>query len=254
MFAQELIKIPLEKAYPENDKNLALFLDKDAVLVLTSIQNDIGEYFSIKDIMTSTEGKVIFGEQDFMERIKDFLGILETRLERFFDTEKASYIFFDKEEQLFIQDIFKKNNLNCIVELRLRKEGKFESVDFEKITPSEFSKFRKHLRKHKIKYVINPERYFELKLAKINKADDFREKFEARKAEVEKQQIAQYFEKYPELEGVNSEEDFKKLLKQYAKKYHPDINPEAGDMFTQITVDFEAPEIENTMFSYRDSS
>ena len=239
MFSDEIRLLPLEKAFPADDKSLAIALDKDVSIILTNIQNDVGEYFSIKDVMSSTEGKKIFGERDFNDRVMEFVEILNTRFERFFDTEKTDYIFFDKEEQKYILDIFNKNHLTAIVSLRMLIDGKYEIVDFEKMEPVTFNKFRRYFRQYKLKYIINPERYFEFIMMKRGKSDDFRNKFESRRVEMEKKQIQKYLEKYPELVDINSPEEVKKIMKQYAKKYHPDVNPNGADLFQEMKSDFE---------------
>ena len=223
-----LRSLPLKQVSPFNSDDLVFFASEDLALVISNIADESLNYFSIKDIMTKND---IFKCSDFEKSCSDFLKIKNSRLERFFKTKKSEYVFFDKEEQYFLKEIFKKNNLSGIVTIYSRKEDVFKKVDFDKITIGNFNLMRVVFNKLNIVYCMKPERYLLLRI-RAEKDSVGGGVFKDKEKEMVKKILAEY-----NMTNVTSRKELKSQFKSLAKKYHPDVNPEGEDIFKKLKED-----------------
>lgn len=245
MFCNDIQNVPLQQSCPLGEEDLLIIMDKNLAIGLSNIQNEADQFFTIKTIM---EEGVVFDCKDFENRCELFADIIDTRLERYFDTKKSKYIFFDEEEQKHIKNIFRKNKLNCIVKIYIREneEDTFKELDFEDVSGYDYMKdpllmkAKKALRKLNVKYVISPDRYIELKQKRSKRVHDFKQSFERKKKEAELKQIQKYFDKYPGLSEIESETGFKSLYRNLAKKHHSDVATGDDDAFIEMKTDFDA--------------
>jgi hypothetical protein len=242
MFPKSIRKLPWEKICPLNENDLLVIMNKNVAFGLMNIADEDNNYFSISQIMRIPENTAVFGVGSFEDKCKDFSEIMDSRLERFFDTKKTDYIFFDKEEQKFLKGVFANLNVTCQVELFAQKDGEYKKVNYEDISVQDFKKFRPFFSKLGVIYVIRPERYNVLnnvyKLKNESNQDKIKRAQEA-KAQAELQAALKIVEKYPGLSEIRSQVEFKAFYRNLAKKLHPDVNSEGQNQFTEMNADFE---------------
>lgn len=243
MFANELRKLDWTYIMPLNNNDLLYLLNPNFGLGLRNIHDHNNNLFIIKDIMEHPDYQHIFACNDFFKKINEFSKILDARIERLFITKKANYLFFDVEEQNFLQEIFNKNNLQCIVTIYKRnQDGLFKEIDFEKITYADYSIIKNDLLNLGIKYVITPDRYINLKLIAENRIQEKKQVYSEKIKEQQRQQelitIREIFAKYEINDIPQSENEFKQIYKNLAKQYHPDVGGDT-EKFNQLQADFE---------------
>jgi len=239
LFHKFIKRVPFDKIAPFNSEDLLLIMSPKTAIVLKSIMNDFNERFLIKDIIINN--KKVFGEKDFNERCKDFANIMSSRIERYFESNKSKYIFFDEEEQLFLKDLFHKNSLSCIVEVYFKIDDSFQKVDVEKININDFRLVRRDLSKLGVIEAMKVERYHNLisrKSGRVNRKKGFFN-FNDFISNSEKSKIETLKLMYPSLSEVSSKEDFKVCYKKLAKKFHPDLNPGKEEKFKRMKDNFE---------------
>lgn len=219
--------------------------DKDDLLVLASPliafrivkpQDEAGNFFSIKDTM---ESSTVFACPDFNKRAEEFAKIFETRIERYFETGRASYIFFDEEEQAFIKGIFRKNVLisSVLIYIRPDNETKFKQIDYVDLNSTQYMEVNKHLRKLKAICMVRPELYYSMYNSTARKSKD---KFEEMMSKKEQTIIEPMLSRYPKLKDIKSKQQLKKYYRYLSKKYHPDLRDEdEDDISAEINKDFE---------------
>jgi len=233
-------RIPLDKILPYNENDLLMFISPDIALVIMSLMDDNKQVFSIKSLMM--ENQQVFACADFEKAVSEFSkDILKARLERYFETKKSEYIYFDKEEQLFLKNIFERNHLSGFIKICFKNSsGIFEAVNFEKISMAEYRKIKTDLRKMGIIYAITPERFIALKRAQAQTAQkksnpfSFKEMMEKK----EKEKINKVFVRFPEFE-VRTKQSLKGAYRLLSKSYHPDVNSGDDKMFKILKEDYE---------------
>lgn len=235
LFTKQIRKLPLEQAIPFNKDDLMIVVSKNIAFRLTNLMDERHNGFYVQDVM---EKETVFATPEFSVRMKKFAEIMEARMERFFDTGKAEYLFFDEEEQNYIRNVFNNHDLKCgvLIYVKKKKSGKFEELDFEQMDYKAFKKIAPHFKKLGIKCVVRPEKYFILK-HQFNEKN--RERFEKLKQNKEGAFMEKMFKRYKLLKEMNTKEDVAKYYKKLAVKYHPD---KGGDpeVFMKIKSDFEA--------------
>jgi len=235
MFSNEIRKIPLDKVIPFNHDDLIIAPSKDVFFQMVQLGDDRGVPLYIKELMLKED---VFNCDSFEERCAEFGTIMDARLERFFETKKCTYLFFDKEEQNVIKKYLMTNTLTCHIKIYLRQEDdSFKYVDFEsELTPAQFRTVKTHMKKLRIKCVVEPDSYFRVMYEKNKQAKDkmtaMRNRFD---------NMDSFKEQYPKLKETTTQEQVKDFYKRLCKKYHPDknSNPDANDVFVKINTDFE---------------
>lgn len=221
MFGAALRKAPFERAMPFNESDLMILISPEIGFRLCNITTEAGLTFKIEEFMAG-EPKV-FGE-NFKQRIVEFAEIFQGRVERFFETKKSDYIFFDEEEQKFLRKLMSKQGLSCSVEIyRFFKDKSPERIDFLELPYEEAMKVSKFLSACKVRSVINCREYYYLAKKNYDETKDRTSRFNNFKAK-SNDEMEQFFKKYPKLKGLDSQERVDKYFKKLTIKYHPDSN------------------------------
>lgn len=212
-------KLPLENLFPYNN-DLMLALNQNISLRLCSLCKENGEVFSILSIMRSNEN--IFGK-DINQRITDFVEIFPSRLERKFSTNKATYVFFDLEEQKFLMQYFSIPGLSCGIEI----------YDIETNTPLELESLNFKL-KREIISALN-----KLNVRAVMTVSEYVSMYNAYDKEKQIAPMNKYFKFYPKLSGFQTKARVDKYFKKLKAKYHPDNNlsDDTSDKFRRICQD-----------------
>jgi hypothetical protein len=232
-------RIPLNKVMPYNENDLLMFVSPNVAFIIFSLMDDNKQVFSTKAIMMGH--KEVFACTDYEKAVEDFSrNTLKARLERFFKTKKSEYIYFDKEEQDFLKKVFEKNNLSGFVQICLRrKDGKFEQINFEEISYTDYKRVRADLRSIIAMYMITPERFMALKRVQgkaEQKYNPFSFKDMLNKKDNEK--AKKILEKFPDF-NVSSKKSVKAAYRMLSKTYHPDVNKGEDKMFKEIKEAYE---------------
>lgn len=223
MFGSALRKAPFERAMPFNDKDLFILINPEIGIRLCNITTEQGLEFSIRDFITIDEDKV-FKCEDFETKMKDFVEILPSRIERFFVTDKADHIFFDLEEQKYLRKIMSRPGLSCSVEIyKFDKNKPAEKIDVLSLNAKESREVLAMLNAWRVRMIVDVREYYQLA------RDDFEER-EARRARYEefmkkarpKDPMETMFKKYPKLKGLDTKDRVNKYFKKLTVKYHPD--------------------------------
>jgi hypothetical protein len=236
-------KIPLDKILPYNENDIIMFVSPDIALVIFSLRDDNKQVFSIKSIMMDNSS--VFACTDFDKVIAEFgKTLLKPRLERFFETKKSEYIYFDKEEQIFIKNILDKNHLSGFVRICMKnKEGVFADINFDKIKAGEYKNIRSDLRSLGIMYFVTADRrYAENKVLNATKEEakksnpfSFRDMLKKR----ETAKVDKVFKRFPDFK-VKTKQSVKAVYKMLSKIYHPDVK-DTGDekKFKELKSDYD---------------
>lgn len=235
MFSGGLRNIPFEKVIPYNKDDLLLVEDKDIAIRLTNIMDENENIFSISYTM---ENEKIFNCKDFNARCQEFAEIFPARLERYFDTSKADYLFFDLEEQKMLEKIFKMSNLNCSVVIYMEKDGEFKEVELENLGFKESRRCLQVLNKYKVRAVTRVDEYYKLKQASKHSAEETKKKFDEMAKRQNEKVMGKYFKRYSKLSGFKTKSEVNTYYKKLVKKYHPDKGGD-GDIFVIINEDFK---------------
>lgn len=223
MFGPALRKAPFERAMPFNDKDLFILINPEIGIRLCNITTEQGLEFCIRDFITLDDEKV-FKCDDFEQKMKDFVEILPSRIERFFVTEKSDYIFFDLEEQKYLRKIMSRPGLSCSVELyKFDKNKPAEKIDMLSLPHKESRFVLNMMSAWRVRAIVDVREYYQI--AK----DDFDEK-EERRARYEefmkrakpKDPMEDLFKKYPKLKTLDTKAKVDKYFKKLTVKYHPD--------------------------------
>lgn len=238
MFGAALRKAPFERAVPFNESDLMILISEDIGFRLCNITTETGMTFKIQEFMAG-EPKV-FGE-NFKERISEFAGIFQGRVERFFVTKKSDYIFFDEEEQKFLRKLMSKQGLSCSVEIyRFYKDRSPEKIDYLDVSYEEAMKVTRFLSACKVRAVVNCRDYYYLAKKNYDETKDRRSKFRDFEQRRENDELVELFVKYPKLKDLDSQDRVNKYFKKLTVKFHPDNhNGETTDYCAMIQKDFD---------------
>jgi hypothetical protein len=242
MFPKGIWKLDWSKICPLNEKDLLYLLSNDVAFGLINLMDEKNYSFKLKSIIDEPKNKEVFGPTGFDERSKEFAELMDAKIERFFETNKTSYIFFDAEEQKFLKEVFESYTLTCQIKIYIKKNGNFEVIDLDNINSSDYRKIRKFFKLTNVIYVIRPERYVYLNNIRKNKAEKNQDRIkQTRKAKEEADMNAarKILLKYPGLNDIKNEEEFKSFYRALAKQYHPDKNQGDSSRFVEINKDFE---------------
>jgi len=234
MFSKSLRLIPFEQAIPFSKDDLLLVMDKDVAFRLANIVDEDNKPFSI----SYTMGKeAVFHCDDFDKRCEKFSDIMDARLERYFDTKKTDYLFFDLEEQKRLQTIFSLCNLNCSVIIYMMAKDGFKEVNLEELNYKDSRKCLSYLSKLKARSVLRPDEFYKLKQVSSKKSEETKRKFEQMSKEQQEKRVKVYFERYSKLSGFKTQKDVSQYYRKLTIKYHPD---KGGDeeIFRIIAEDF----------------
>ena len=212
-------KLKWEQVAPFNENDLIMFLSPNLALVISGIRNSAGENleFSIKNIMQHEKYKTVFACNDFSKALDNFAEIMDARLERYFITKKAKYIFFDEEEQSTLRRIVREFSLTCKVTIHRRRKDTltFEPRPMQLITSDEWAKIGSKISKAGVYCISTPDEYMRMSGRKRYPGRGILER--------EREQLRKIFEMFPDL-NQHDLNQLKKAYREYAKKYHPDLN------------------------------
>jgi hypothetical protein len=231
-------KIPFDKIVPYDEENLIVYCTKNVALILKNIRDDKGGIFSIKEFMLS---QTVFACKDFRKRCDEFIEIMGARLERYFDTKKAEYIFFDEEEQAALKTLFTKHTLFCDVVVSIRnEEGRMEVMTFDEMIEREipYVKVGKYLEGLGVRYEMSPRKFWMEMGRYKEKREDVKSKMEEILNRKEKKVVDTFLKKYP-IFNVKTKQEFSARYKKAAKKFHPDVNPAGAEIFKTLLEDMD---------------
>lgn len=243
MFHKQIAEIPLDRCFPFKSNGLAVMPGPrtDIFFVLKDILNVHDETFSIKELM---EKLTVFGCSDFEDAMQKFSQIFKPRLERFFETKKAEYIFFDREEQEKLRGILKAEKLSAIVDVYIHVNGKNKRVNLKKIHRPGYLLLKKSLEELGVVVTMRPEEFMRMSQQANSARDEKSGRFNAfRQKQQEKEQAAvqEILQEFPTL-NVQSKDEFKKEFRKLAQLMHPDVNadnPKATENFANLNAKVE---------------
>lgn len=253
IFSAGLKKLDFGRVIPFNDDDLLYMIDKNTALRISNISTDKGAMFTVKYIMETSETttssgsmkRKVFGSKLFEERIKEFNAILETRLERYFDTQKSEYIFFDKEEQEFLsKDVFSKLSMSGIVFVYVRTDEGFGEVDLLDLDIKTARAVISNLNKLKIRALMKASDYYDANKIIRDRINGARRKFKKKELKMKVDRMKGFFIRYPKLSEFKTSSDVDKYFKFLKRKYHPDKETGNHDIFVIINDDHK--DIQNT--------
>lgn len=235
MFSRDLKRLNFDNVIPFNKDDLLIVASPNLAFRLTNISDENNNYFSIKAIM---EEKDIFDCKDFNKKCREFADIMEARVERYFVTKKARYIFFDEEEQNFIKGIIRRNTLNATIVIYEREDVKnqFKEVKYTDLPYKEYMEVSRYMRRLGVTCVIKPDRYYALYSASKKESE---EKFEKLRKNRDGEFMTTMQRRYKKLALIKTKEEFKRYYRGLSKKYHPDSPSGSHEIFAQISADFE---------------
>ena len=118
--------------------------------------------------------------------------------------------------------------------------GTFETIDFEKITRSQYKKIKYYLRKIGVIYAITPERFMTLKRIQAQgnqkRTNPFDFKDMMKQKELKK--LNEIFEDFPEF-NVNTRQSLKGAYRLLSKMHHPDVNNGKDETFKLLKESYE---------------
>lgn len=227
--------LPLNKLVPYGEQDLCVIWSNKFGIVLHGITDERDRLLHIKEYM---EKASVFGKEPFSERLEKFANIIPTRLERFFDTKKVDYIFYDKEEQTHLKKLFKNGKYFCRVSI-LKNDGSdvYKEVKASELNTLDARACLTMLSKLGVKTILparigyDQEKAYEEKIKKFNE--------HRRKMYQKKDNPMEYlFKRYPKLSSFDTKSDIKKYHKRLCIKYHPDKGGDQ-DMMAMINTDFD---------------
>ncbi len=228
-------KFPWEKTAPYDASNLIIFLSRNTAVAIKNIRSEADNLtFSISQVMTHEDYAHIFACTNFHKQLEDFVEKMDTRLERFFITNKASYIFFDEEEQEALKGIVKGLSFTCRCEiLRRKKTGEFVRFSISDSTQSEWEKLSEMLKSIGVEVKMSLDEY--MRYAAKHRV------FSAKFKNAEKSKIQEILKEYPEFDK-DKKSEIKKAYRQYSKDCHPDTHPDdesAQEKFAKLNKAYE---------------
>lgn len=243
LFSKQIAELPLNRCFPFKANELAFMPGPKTnfFFVLKEIRDPDGYLLSIKKYM---EDSPVFSCPNFDAKMDEFAKIMDTRLERFFETKKTDYIFFDKEEQQKLKGTLVNKRLDCVVDIYVRKNGEIRQLNFDRLGILGYGEIRKQVNELGIIVCVRPDKYIRMINQIISKAKGFGNRFKdyanSRKRK-EDTALDEIFAKYPEL-NVQDKTQFTKVYRSLAIKFHPDKNPDnpnAEALFSEMVENIE---------------
>ena len=232
-FAQGMRLIRWAQVIPYGEEDFILMIDDRTGVHYTNIILEDGQKFDMKNIVQSNDA--IFHCPDFSKKYDEFVEIFPTRLERFFQTKKAAYLFFDLEEQRYWEGVFAKLSFSATVEIMKYGITGFQKVNLLNLSTSEAMR------------IISV-----LDTLKVRETMTVREGYWAQRAASESAErkmnhvlgIQDYMKRYPNLHRLRSKKQFAIYRRNLLRKYHPDVSTikDAAKIFAQISVDLKTLE------------
>lgn len=220
MLPNKMRTLPLDRVFPFDDNDLMVAVSNKVLFGLREIRDDAGKVFSIKGIIESKPE--CFGKQPISDRNKEFTKVMLTRLERLFLTRKTDYLYFDQEEQEYLQEkIFTDNALTAKVEIYLVEEDALAKIDFDHLTAMEFMRIKKEVAALGAVAVTSPAAYVMMSEKSLHYDRQNNERM--KKFRVDKT-LEAIFAKYPDMRACKTKKEFDTLYKKIAKQLHPDRN------------------------------
>lgn len=251
IFSTGLKKLDFSRVIPFNDDDLLYMIDKNTALRISNISTDKGAIFTIKHIMetseieTGTSKQKVFGSTPFEERIKEFNAIMETRLERYFDTNKSEYIFFDKEEQNFLtKEIFSKLSMSGLVFVYIRTDDGFAEIDMLDLDVKTSRVIISVLNKLKIRALMRASDYYDANRIIRDRINRAKKRFKTKNMQMKVDRMKVFYLRYPKLQSYSTSKEVDKYFKMLKRKYHPDKETGNHDTFVMINNDFK--DLQNT--------
>lgn len=252
IFSAGLKHLDFSRVIPFNDDDLLYMIDKDTALRISNIATDKGAVFTIKHIMETSETNTsattkqkVFGSTPFEERVKDFNSIMETRFERYFDTKKSEYIFFDKEEQHFlVNEVFSKISMSGLIFVYVRVDGEFAEVDLLDLDVKTSRKIITTLNKLKIRALMRASDYYDSNRLIRDRISRAKKRFKSKNLKMKMDRMKVFFVRYPKLQNYHTSSEVDKYFKLLKRKYHPDKEGGNHEIFTMINNDHK--DIQNT--------
>ena len=244
MFGSALRKAPFERAMPFNDSDLMVLINDEYGFRMCNITTEDGERFGIKNFMISDKemfGKKpvdIFGKTPFDQRVKEFGDIFVGRVERFFETKKSDYIFFDLEEQKYLRKLMSKKGLSCSIELyKYSKDKSPEKIEFLDLPYNDAMMITKFLSSCKIRAVLNCREYYYASKSNHDKNKERYSKYSNFTGKKD-DKMDFFFARYKQLKTFTSKEKVDKYFKLLTVKYHPDKEGGDTEICSTIRSDF----------------
>lgn len=236
MFSKDLKRLSFDNIIPFNEDDLLIIANPYLSFRLTNIVDENNNFFSIKSIMLDND---VFACKDFNVRCKEFARIMEARIERYFMTNKVSYLFFDDEEQNFLKGLIRRNTLSATVAIYMRDDVRksYEEIDYTDLSHKEHMEVSKYLRRLRAMMIVRPERYYTMY---VSSKKDAKERFEKFKKGKDKNFMQSMRDKYKKLSDIKTKKQFASYYRGLSKKYHPDMPGGSHELFAQINVDFES--------------
>ena len=229
-----LKRLPWECIVPYNSEQLLLIASPTIAFGIFSLTNEKLEPFSIMSFVDAN--KNVFGEVAFKDRLSEFASIFEARIERFFITKKSPYLFFDAEEQQFLQRTFAKFRPTSYMEIFTRENQMvpFERKEFVDLSPKEFKEIFPYVKRMNPQIITNFERFYVQFREYEQKRKD---KLEELRKRNEESFMKEMFARYPFIKDIKDQIEFKRKYRELARKYHPDTGGDE-EIFSQISTDF----------------
>lgn len=251
IFSAGLKHLDFSRVIPFNDDDLLYMINKDLALRISNIATDKGAVFTIKHIMETSETNTsavkqkVFGTTPFEERIKDFNSIMETRFERYFDTKKSEYIFFDKEEQNFLtNEVFSKISMSGLIFVYVRTEEGFSEVDLLDLDVKTSRMIITVLNKLKIRALMRASDYYDSNRLIRDRVNRAKKRFKSKNLKMKVDRMKFFFARYPKLQDYHTVAEVDKYFKLLKRKYHPD--KEGGNHDTFVVINNDYKDIQNT--------
>lgn len=230
MFQMGHRKLPFEQILPYDKDDLLLMLNGELGLRLCNMQTDDSRVLRISRIMETEES--VFHCPKFDDRANEFAELLDGRLERFFISKKSPYIFFDQEEQVYLQKkVFSILDTNCAVEIYMRTiEGHLKRVEYAELDTKNRIRVLSAFKKYKVRAVMDIEEYSNLVNIETKGG-----------IHTISEELQAIMSRYPRLPDIEDKQTFKRYRRFLSKKYHPDVSKEehAREISSQINSDFD---------------
>lgn len=235
LFSNKLKNLPFDRAMPYDDNDLLIIMEPNIAFRLSNLISDNNDNLSIRLVMEKQE---VFACKNFDVRMNSFAPIMNSRIERYFETEKSSYLFFDEEEQEALFRIFNGYNLNCHVDIYMHDGVSFSPVVLEELNPQIANNIIRHLTKIGARGVLESREYYNYKVIQYKKTKEAFKRFKRQS----RNEMGLYFARYSKLKDISSKKAFKRYFRLLLSKYHPDANSseDANEFFVIINNDLES--------------
>lgn len=239
MFSRDLKRLNFEAVIPYDENDIMIIASPTLAFRLSNMVDDNGRYFCIKSIVTENSVFCCKDSDAFNKRCMGFAEIMEARIERFFITQKTSYLFFDDEEQKFLKDLIKRNCLTCnvIIYKRENQRERYNEIAYTDLPRREAMEVNKYMRRMRVMAVVRPDSFYSMYCASHKEAQ---ERFSKMRESKDKDFMTNMLNKYSKLKNIETKAQLKLYQRGLLKKYHPDSNNGSHTLFETITSDFEA--------------